>query len=92
MPRETAQHHQNNIISLLEETLKTAGIQPDQINIVCFTKGPGIGAPLVSVAAVARTVAQLWNKPLIPVNHCIARILFNYLRFGLKKQNLYTIF
>ncbi|XP_025412525.1 probable tRNA N6-adenosine threonylcarbamoyltransferase [Sipha flava] len=74
LPRETAQHHQNNIISLLEETLKTAGIQPNQINIVCFTKGPGIGAPLVSVAAVARTVAQLWNKPLIPVNHCIAHI------------------
>jgi len=75
LPRETATHHQNNIISLLEETMKTSGIQPEQIDIVCFTKGPGIGAPLVSVAAVARTVAQLWNKPLIPVNHCIARIL-----------------
>lgn len=62
-------------MSLLSETLKTSGIQPEQIDIVCFTKGPGIGAPLVGVAAVARTVAQLWNKPLIPVNHCIARIL-----------------
>jgi len=74
LPRETAQHHQNNIVSLLEETIKTSGIQPEQIDIVCFTKGPGIGNPLVSVAAVARTVAQLWNKPLIPVNHCIAHI------------------
>ncbi|XP_060838505.1 tRNA N6-adenosine threonylcarbamoyltransferase [Rhopalosiphum padi] len=74
LPRETAQHHQNNIVSLLEETIKTSGIQLEQIDIVCFTKGPGIGNPLVSVAAVARTVAQLWNKPLIPVNHCIAHI------------------
>ena len=36
--------------------------------------GPGMGAPLVSVAVVARTVAQLWNKPIVAVNHCIARM------------------
>lgn len=36
--------------------------------------GPGMGAPLVSVAVVARTVAQLWNKPLLGVNHCIGHI------------------
>ena len=33
-----------------------------------------MGAPLVSVAVVARTIAQLWNKPIIGVNHCIAHI------------------
>jgi len=38
--------------------------------------GPGMGAPLVSTAVVARTVAQLWDKPLVAVNHCIGRILF----------------
>lgn len=75
LPRETAKHHQDNIISLLEETIKISGIQVEQIDVVCFTKGPGIGSSLVVVAAVARTLAQLWNKPLIPVNHCIARIL-----------------
>ncbi|XP_030664227.1 probable tRNA N6-adenosine threonylcarbamoyltransferase isoform X2 [Nomascus leucogenys] len=36
--------------------------------------GPGMGAPLVAVAVVARTVAQLWNKPLVGVNHCIGHI------------------
>ncbi len=36
--------------------------------------GPGMGAPLNSVAAVARTLALLWMKPLIPVNHCIGHI------------------
>lgn len=36
--------------------------------------GPGMGAPLVSTAIVARTVAQLWGKPMIAVNHCIGRI------------------
>lgn len=36
--------------------------------------GPGMGAPLVTVAIVARTVAQLWGKPLLGVNHCIGHI------------------
>ena len=35
--------------------------------------GPGMGSPLVSTAVVARTLAGLWRKPLIPVNHCVAR-------------------
>ena len=33
-----------------------------------------MGAPLVSVAVVARTLAQLLKKPLIAVNHCIGHI------------------
>lgn len=33
-----------------------------------------MGAPLVSVAIVARTVAQLWDKPMVGVNHCIGHI------------------
>lgn len=41
---------------------------------MCILLGPGMGAPLASVAVVARTVAQLWNKPLVGVNHCIGHI------------------
>ncbi|XKL63907.1 hypothetical protein PGB90_006271 [Kerria lacca] len=74
LPRETARHHQNNIVKLLEEALIQANIKSSEIDVVCYTKGPGMGGPLVSVALVARTVAQLWNKPLIPVNHCIGHI------------------
>ena len=33
-----------------------------------------MGAPLASIAVVARTVAQLWNKPILGVNHCIGHI------------------
>ena len=33
-----------------------------------------MGAPLVSVAVVARTVAQLWKKPIVAVNHCVGHI------------------
>lgn len=33
-----------------------------------------MAAPLLSVAIVARTVSQLWKKPLIGVNHCVGHI------------------
>lgn len=36
--------------------------------------GPGLGAPLAVVAAVGRTLAQLWARPLLGVNHCVGHI------------------
>lgn len=77
LPKETAHHHRHNVLIVLKEALKEAKIVPEEINVVCYTKGPGMGAPLAVVAIVARTVAQLWNKPIIGVNHCIGRILLN---------------
>eukprot|EP00918_Siedleckia_nematoides_P052380 GHVU01114473.1.p1 GENE.GHVU01114473.1~~GHVU01114473.1.p1 ORF type:complete len:336 (+),score=26.63 GHVU01114473.1:32-1039(+) len=74
LPSETAKHHQEHVLTVLQEALTEADISPNQIDVICYTKGPGMGAPLVSVAVVARTVAQLWNKPLIGVNHCIGHI------------------
>lgn len=74
LPRDTAKHHQGCVLQVLREALDEAQLKPSDIDVVCYTKGPGMGAPLVSVAVVARTVAQLWNKPIIGVNHCIGHI------------------
>lgn len=74
LPRETAEHHRSCVLSLVKQALIDAQLKPSDLDVVCFTKGPGMGAPLVSVAVVARTVAQLWNKPIVAVNHCIAHI------------------
>lgn len=74
LPRETAQHHRANIISLIQESLLKAAIKPHEIDVICYTKGPGMAPPLVSVAIVARTLAQIWNKPILGVNHCIGHI------------------
>ena len=73
-PRDTATHHRANIIELIKRALTVANISPRDVDIVCFTQGPGMGAPLVSVAVVARTLALAWGKPLVGVNHCIGRI------------------
>ena len=76
LPRETAVHHQQHIMPLLREALQDAQIRDPrrELDVICYTKGPGMGAPLLSVAIVARTLAQLWRKPLVAVNHCVAHI------------------
>ncbi|KAK2498923.1 hypothetical protein MC885_003951 [Smutsia gigantea] len=74
LPGDTARHHRAVILDLLQEALTEAGLTHQDIDCIAYTKGPGMGAPLVSVAIVARTLAQLWNKPLLGVNHCIGHI------------------
>ncbi|XP_053558215.1 tRNA N6-adenosine threonylcarbamoyltransferase isoform X2 [Bombina bombina] len=51
-------------------------------------QGPGMGAPLLSVAIVARTVAQLWKKPLLGVNHCVGHIEMGRLITGAKNPTV----
>lgn len=58
----------------MREALEVSKIKISDIDVVCYTKGPGMAPPLLTVAIVARTVAQLWNKPLLGVNHCIGHI------------------
>ncbi|XP_065313287.1 probable tRNA N6-adenosine threonylcarbamoyltransferase isoform X2 [Gordionus sp. m RMFG-2023] len=84
LPRDTAAHHQTVILEVLKEALNAAKICPKDIDIICYTKGPGMGAPLLLVAQVARTLSLIWNKPLIGVNHCIAHIEMGRLITGAK--------
>nr|WCZ58523.1 tRNA N6-adenosine threonylcarbamoyltransferase [Andalucia godoyi] len=74
LPRETGEHHRSFILSLIQQALSAAQVSPFDLDCICYTKGPGMGNPLRSVAVVARTLAQLWRVPLIPVNHCVAHI------------------
>uniref|UniRef100_G1DFN9 N(6)-L-threonylcarbamoyladenine synthase n=1 Tax=Capra hircus TaxID=9925 RepID=G1DFN9_CAPHI len=74
LPGDTARPHRAVILDLLQEALTEAGLTSEDIDCIAYTKGPGMGAPLVSVAFVPRTVAQLWNKPLLGVNHFIGHI------------------
>ena len=74
LPGDTARHHRQHINGLLGEALKVARVTMADVACICYTMGPGMGSPLNSVAAVARTLALLWGKPLVPVNHCIGHI------------------
>lgn len=74
LPRDTARHHRNWVVRIIKQALIDAQITGSQIDCICFTQGPGMGAPLQSVVIAARTLAQLWGIPLIGVNHCVGHI------------------
>ncbi|KAK3030212.1 hypothetical protein RJ639_038722 [Escallonia herrerae] len=74
LPRETAQHHLQHVLPLIRSALETAQVSAKDIDCLCYTKGPGMGAPLQVAAIVVRVLSQLWKKPIVAVNHCIAHI------------------
>ncbi|XP_026576442.1 probable tRNA N6-adenosine threonylcarbamoyltransferase isoform X2 [Pseudonaja textilis] len=88
LPGDTARHHRSCVLTVLREALEEAELKPEDIDAVAFTKGPGMGAPLVTVAVVARTVAQLWRKPLLGVNHCVGHIEMGRLVTGAKNPTV----
>lgn len=45
LPRETAAHHTVHILRLVQQALTRASVSHESIDVVCYTKGPGMGAP-----------------------------------------------
>ncbi|KAL0432949.1 UNVERIFIED_CONTAM: putative tRNA N6-adenosine threonylcarbamoyltransferase, partial [Sesamum latifolium] len=74
LPRETAQHHLQYVLPLVKLALEEAKITPQDVDCLCYTKGPGMGGPLQVSAVVIRVLSQIWKKPIVAVNHCVAHI------------------
>lgn len=74
LPKDTALHHRQHVTDLVRRALREANITIADVDCICYTKGPGMGAPLQSVALAARLLSLLWKKPLIGVNHCVGHI------------------
>ncbi|MCJ1289980.1 putative tRNA threonylcarbamoyladenosine biosynthesis protein kae1 [Xylographa carneopallida] len=74
LPKDTAKHHRSWVTRLVLQALKEAGVTIADIDCICYTKGPGMGAPLQSAAIAARTLSLLWGKELVGVNHCVGHI------------------
>lgn len=76
------------MLEVLEKALSDAKLTMKEVDVVCYTKGPGMGGPLTVLALVARTVAQLFDKPIIGVNHCIGHIEMGRLITGSKNPTI----
>lgn len=74
LPKDTAAHHRQHVSSVVGRALQEAQIRVADLSCICYTKGPGMGAPLTAVAMAARTLSLLWQVPLVGVNHCIGHI------------------
>ena len=74
LPKDTAKHHRSWVVRLVKQALQESGVTVADVDCICYTKGPGMGAPLQSVAVAARTLGLLWDKDLVGVNHCVGHI------------------
>lgn len=73
-PRIAAEHHAKWIPKLIPKAIMEAGINYDDIDLISFSQGPGLGPALRIVATSARSLALSLNKPIIGVNHCIGHV------------------
>ncbi|MFA6072644.1 MAG: bifunctional N(6)-L-threonylcarbamoyladenine synthase/serine/threonine protein kinase [Candidatus Woesearchaeota archaeon] len=74
IPAKVAEHHVDVFDIVFKKALLKANITPKDIDIIAFSNSPGIGHTLRIGATFARSLAIRLNKPLIPVNHCIAHL------------------
>lgn len=81
-PRIAAEHHANWIPQLIPQAVEEAGISYEDIDLISFSQGPGLGPALRIVATSARTLALSLNKPIIGVNHCIGHVEIGKLDTG----------
>ncbi len=68
LPRECADFHAKNAPELLR------GINFDNVDIISYSQGPGIGQMLSVGSFLARYLSLKYNKPLVGVNHCTAHL------------------
>ncbi|HPF83652.1 MAG TPA: tRNA (adenosine(37)-N6)-threonylcarbamoyltransferase complex transferase subunit TsaD [Bacilli bacterium] len=79
VPEIASRHHVESVTIVIEECLQKANMTMADIDAVAVTYGPGlIGSLLVGVQA-AKTIAYVYNKPLVPVHHIAGHIYANNL-------------
>jgi N6-L-threonylcarbamoyladenine synthase len=83
-PSEAAKHHENLKEDVLRKALNEAGINLSEIDLVCYSAGPGLPPCLRVTNQFARNLAIKTKKPLMQVNHCIAHIEVGKLFTGSK--------
>jgi N6-L-threonylcarbamoyladenine synthase len=80
VPELASRAHQQNIIPVIDEAIKKAGITKDMIDGLAFTRGPGLLGSLLVGTSFSKAFALALNIPLIEVNHLQAHILAHFLQ------------
>ena len=77
MPEIASRLHVENIGVVLKEALEQAHITMDEVSAIAVTSGPGLIGALHVGLQCAKTLALMYNKPLIPVHHLAGHIYAN---------------
>ncbi len=81
-PREAARHHAEAAGRVLKEAFSKAEVKPQEVSVVAFSQGPGLGPCLRTGATAARALASYLRVPLVGVNHLVAHIEIGKLTSG----------
>ena len=80
VPELASRAHQQNIIPVVDQAVKKAGISLDVIDAIAFTRGPGLLGSLLVGTSFAKAFALARNIPLIEVNHLQGHVLAHFIQ------------
>lgn len=80
VPELASRAHQQNIIPVVDQAMKRAGVDISEIDAVAFTRGPGLLGSLLVGTSFSKGFALANNIPLIEVNHLQAHVLANFIK------------
>lgn len=79
VPNLAAREHTKNITLVVESALQEARVSVDDIEAVAVTAGPGLAPALQIGVTAAKSLAYLWQKPLLPIHHIEGHIYANFI-------------
>jgi len=82
VPELASRAHQEHIVPVVQEALRTAGVDKHRLSGIAFTQGPGLIGALLVGACFARSMAQALRVPLLAVDHVQAHVLAHFVRDG----------
>ncbi|MDE6533545.1 MAG: tRNA (adenosine(37)-N6)-threonylcarbamoyltransferase complex transferase subunit TsaD [Muribaculaceae bacterium] len=80
VPELASRAHQQNIVPVVSEALRQAGIGMSDISAIAFTRGPGLLGSLLVGTSFAKGMSIGLNIPLVDVNHLHAHVLSHFVR------------
>jgi len=83
-PREASRHHVETSSQVLSESLQNAKVKINELDMVAYAAGPGLGPCLRVGAVVARSLSSFYQIPIYPINHAIGHIELGKLLTGSK--------
>lgn len=80
VPELASRAHQQNIVPVVSEALRQAGISKNDISAIAYTRGPGLLGSLLVGTSFAKGLSISLNVPLIDVNHLQAHVLSHFIK------------
>ena len=79
VPELASRAHQQNVVPVVHEAIKRAGITKEQLSAVAFTRGPGLMGSLLVGVSFAKGFARSLGIPLIDVNHLQGHVMAHFI-------------